>query len=604
MLKLEDGEYGLHLQTAEGKALWQGRLLVRDDDGEYPAVISGDAVRAGPWELKVAVATSGAADVLRLEVAPAGERRLQAVLLEVAGGQGAVPDLTSPHTKALVFSPKAFDLDGVVTLGPDANLRSRLAIVLGKTPRTPALLWGLGGPAEDLALFTLHDGRLRAGFEVNRVLTVPTAFPLIVGSAPDGLELLDTYGKALATFARPRSPAPTGWNTWDYYAGAITMNDVRREMAALRDAGMTHQLRYVVIDMGWEQAWGEWVPNRRFPASFREIAAEITAAGFSPGIWLSPLQCHRFSPLGRHRQDLLVRGADGFPAMVGEHGMLDFSQDDALHIIRHWCGEMREAGFRFFKVDYLYPEYLEAMGGYADRRFGKAGVIRRGLEAIRQAVGEDSHILNCCGPIEAALGIADSSRATIDIHTFWGHIKCNAAQLACRLWQHGRLWNVDPDFAVVRCRQTSQDPYLNMLYPRRPLTAGQNHWLAGDEAALPELQAWLSLVFLSAGSTFLSDSITRLAPAGLGMLAKLFPALPEAARPLDLFLNPIPRFWLGSDGRRQVLGVFNWSDQTADSAPPRSIEVPTKGVDIWTGKQIEIGPETRMKPHTAWLLRV
>jgi hypothetical protein len=604
MLKLDGAETGIHFQTAEGKVLWQGRLLVRDDDGEYPAVVTGDTVRAGPWEMTVAISTAAGADLLRLEVSPAGARRLQAVMLEVAGGVGVVPDLTSPHTKALVFAPKAFDPDGVVALGPEANLRSRLALVLGKTQRTPALLWGLGGPAEDLALFTLRDGRLRAGFEVNRALTVPTSFPLIVGSAPEALDLLETYGKALAAFARPRSPAPTGWNTWDYYAGAITMNDVRRELAALRDAGMTNRLRHIVLDMGWEQAWGEWAPNRRFPASFREIAAEIADAGFSPGIWMSPLQCHMYAPLGRHRQDLLIRGDDGFPALVGQHGMFDFTQDDALHIIRHWCGEMREAGFRFFKLDYLYPEYLEAMGGYADRRYGKAGVVRRGLEAIRQAVGEDSHILNCGGPVEAALGIADSSRATIDIHTFWGHVKYNAAQLACRLWQHGRLWTVDPDFAIVRCSQTSKDPYLNMLYKRRPLTAGQNHWLAGDEASLPELQAWLSLVFLSAGSVFLSDSISRLMPGGLAVLAKLFPALPEAARPLDLFLNPIPRFWLGSDGRRQVLGVFNWSDQDAEAAPPRSIEVPTKGADIWTGKKIEIGLETRMKPRTAWLLRV
>ena len=164
MLTLDGAEYGIHFKTAEGKALWQGRLVLRDDEGEHPVVLSGDTARAGPWELKLSATTTGAVDALRLEVAPAGERRLQAVLLEVVGGQGAVPDLTSPHTKALVFAPKAFDPDGVVPLGPGTNLRSRLALMLGKTSRTPALLWGLGGPAEDLALFTVCEGRLRAGF--------------------------------------------------------------------------------------------------------------------------------------------------------------------------------------------------------------------------------------------------------------------------------------------------------------------------------------------------------------------------------------------------------------------------------------------------------
>ena len=604
MLTLDRSENRLAAHSAEKRCLWLARLLIEDDAGVHEATFTENGAQAGPWTIRLELATAEGLDRLQLEVAPAGDRRLVSILLEIAGGKHSVPALDTLHTKALVFAPKAFDPDGVVLLGPEAALRSRTALMLAKTPRTPALLWGLGGPAEDLALFTIGKGLLTAGFEVNRVLTVPTAFPLLVGSALESLDLLDTYGKALAASARQRSPAPTGWNSWDYYAGAITMNDVRREMAALIEAGMTNRLRYIVLDMGWEQTWGEWTPNRRFPGTFREIADEITAAGFVPGIWVSPLQCHVFSPLGRHRQDLLVPGEDGFAVSVGQHGIFDFTVDDTLLILQHWFTEMREAGFRFFKLDYLYPEYLDAMHGYADRRHGRAGVVRQGLERIREAVGEESHILNCGGPVEAALGIADSSRATLDIHTFWGHVRHNARQLAARLWQHGRLWTVDPDFAVIRSPQTSKDPYPNMLYKRRPLAEGQSHWLAGPEASQQELQLWLSLIYLSAGSVFLSDSIARLNPAGLAALAKLFPALPEAARPVDLFLNPVPRFWLGSDGRRQVLGVFNWSDEPVDSAPPRTIEVPTKGTDIWTGRSITIGPETRMKPHSGWLLRI
>jgi len=604
MLTIDRNGNRIAAHTAEKKCLWQARLLIEDDEGVHEAVFAETATQAGPWTVGVECSAAEGVDRLTVAVSPAGERRLKTVMLEVAGGQHAVPALDTLHTKALVFAPKAFDPDGVVLLGPDVSLRSRTALMLAKTARSPALLWGLGGPAEDLSLFTIGQGRLRAGFEVNRVLTVPTSFPLLVGSAPESLDLLDHYGKALATCARPRSPVPTGWNSWDYYAGAVTMNDVRREMAALIEAGMTNRVRYIVLDMGWEQSWGEWTPNRRFPGAFREIADEITAAGFTPGIWVSPLQCHIYSPLGRHRQDLLVPGADGVPVLVGQHGIFDFTLEDSQLILQHWFTEMHEAGFRFFKLDTIYPEYLEVMAGYADRRHGKAGVIRQGLERIRQAVGEDSHILNCGGPVEATLGIADSSRVTLDIHTFWGHVKYNARQLASRLWQHGRLWNVDPDFAVIRSPQTSKDTYPNMIYRRRPLVEGESHWLAGDEATQQELQLWLSLIYLSAGSVFLSDSIARLTPAGLAALAKLFPGLPEAAQPMDLFFNPIPRFWLGSDGRRQVLGVFNWSDEPTDSAPPRTVEIPTKGTDIWTGRSIAIGPETRMKPHSGWLLRI
>ncbi len=605
MVRSDSTDNRLVAQSREGKNLWRARLVVEDDEGRHEAAFGSEegSAQAGPWTIVWSCTAVDSLDGLALEVHPAGERRLGSVYLEVHGGEQAVPPLDTLHTKALVYGAKAFDPDGVVPLGPEVSLRSRVLLALGKTPRTPALLWGLGGPAEDLSWFSLGEGLLRAGFEVDRSLAAPLALPLLVGSAAETLDLLDAYGKALGAHARPASPPPTGWNSWDYYAGAISMNDVRREMAALVQAGMTQQVRHVVLDMGWEQSWGEWTPNRRFPGTFREIADEITAAGFVPGIWLAPLQCHRFSPLGRHRQDLLVKATDGFPALVGEHAMLDFTQEDVLLILQHWFSEMREAGFRLFKLDYLYADYLEALAGYADRRHGRAGLIRRGLERIRQAVGEESHIVNCGGPMEAMLGIADSARATMDIHTFWGHITYNARQLASRLWQHGRLWSVDPDFAVVRSAQTSRDPYLNPAYRPRPLQAGASHWFAGAEASQAELQLWLSVVYLSAGSIFLSDSMPRLNPAGLAALAKLFPPLPAPARPLDLFINPIPRFWLGSDGRRQVLGVFNWSDETVDAAPPRTIEVPNKGTDIWTGRSVAIGPDTRMKPRSGWLLR-
>ena len=114
---------------------------------------------------------------------------------------------------------------------------------------------------------------------------------------------------------------------------------------------------------------------------------------------------------------------------------------------------------------------------------------------------------------------------------------------------------------------------------------------------------WFRQIHVRSPQAERRETVIDKLPDGLAALAKLFPPLPAPARPLDLFINPIPRFWLGSDGRRQVLGVFNWSDETVDAAPPRTIEVPHKGTDIWTGRSVTIGPDTRMKPRSGWLLR-
>ena len=238
-------------------------------------------------------------------------------------------------------------------------------------------------------------------------------------SAPLGSWRCWSYGD-LSQWSSPAGPVPTWWNSWDYYGGAIALADVRREMAAINASPLRGKLKYLTLDMGWEQAWGEWVPNGRFPQTYRALAEEIEAAGFVPGVWLAPLQAHTYSRLGRHRQDLLVPGADGYPVTVGQHALLDFTLPEVHDILREWFGGLRAAGFRLFKLDYIYADYLAVMNHCADRTRGKAGIIRQGLEVIREAVGPESHILNCGAPVECALGLADSARVTTDIHTFWG----------------------------------------------------------------------------------------------------------------------------------------------------------------------------------------
>ncbi|MFC1714448.1 hypothetical protein ACFL6S_12335, partial [Candidatus Poribacteria bacterium] len=321
-----------------------------------------------------------------------------------------------------------------------------------------------------------------------------------------------------------------------------------------------------------------------------------------PGIWVAPLQAHIFSLLGRHQQDLLIKSSPGSPITVDQQALLDFTLTDVQDILRKWFTGMRDAGFRLFKLDYIYKSYLDAMESYSDNTRGKAGFVRKGLEIIRDAVGDDSHILNCGAPVESALGIGDSSRATIDIHTFWGHIKSNASQLSARLWQNGKLWRIDPDFAVIRSSETTDDPLPNYIYSRRPLVEGQSYWMAGPEATYSELLVWLTQIYLSAGNMFLSDSLAQLNRKGFDTLAKLFPPQEESARPLDMFVNSTPRFWYAQSDN--LLGVFNWKDQEAPIAIPSGIDLPSQGVDIWTGEEKAVSNSETMPPRSAWLLKL
>ena len=606
MLSLESREHLLCLRDADGRRLWGGQLLLAEGEQEHRCdFAAGSGIgHAGPWSVRVSLGASSGLATLQVLVHAAPGHRLSRLAVWIPGERDGVPSLIDGQARALVFGASSGAPDGVLALGSAAPVEGTLAVVLYHPRAGAALLFGLGGPAADFSRFRLDGEGLRAGFAVDRELHRDEVFPLVFGGAPDPLALLDSYGGHLARFARPSVPPQTGWNSWDYYGGAVSMADVRRELRAIKASPLGDLLRWAVVDMGWEQAWGEWAPNRRFPGSLRTMACQIQGTGMEPGLWVAPLQCHIFTPLGRHRQDLLVPGPTGSPATVGQHALLDFSLDEVQHQLVAWFSGMRAAGFRLFKLDYLYASYLELLSRCADATLGKAAVVRRGLAAIRQAVGDESHLLNCGGPVEASLGLADSARVTTDIHTFWGHVRFNARELAARLWQNGRLWRIDPDFAVIRAAGTTRDRFPNYVHQRRPLAPGQGHWMAGPDATRDELNVWLTQVYLSAGNLFLGDSVARLEPQGIADLARLFPPLTHSARPLDLFSSAIPRYWLAADGERSLLGVFNWEDETMPLVSSAGPDLPTAGVDLHCRARIALDSAATMPARSALLLEV
>jgi len=611
MLAFDTSNGSFVFTTGTGAPIASAVLLLEDAEGTH-AFSGGPADKhcagqAGPWHVAAELPPTQDLDALRLRIAPAAGRVLKRFFLQFASGTARFPALDTPATRMLVPPfVGGSNQEGIVTLGDGRSAATRLMTLLSDSGTGRAFLFGNGRPDGDFSFFEATPALFKAGWEPQRELHRDTEFLLLAGHGADPFRLLDLYAAALQPFARPSSSPATGWNTWDYYGGAITLADVRRELSALRSCPFGDSLKYAVLDMGWECAWGDWRPNRKFAATFRSIARQIESAGFVPGIWTAPLLCDIYTPLARHRQDLFARTAENHPVVMGGKGVFDFTLPEVQELLAKWFGRMREAGFRLFKIDYIYTAYIEAMQRLSDPTVGKAAAIRRGLEAIRDAIGDDSHLINCGTPAECAIGIADSVRVSIDIHAFWGHVKNNALQIAASAWQNGRLWTIDPDFALIRCGATSADPYPNRLYTRQPLTADGGFWMAGPEASHTELRTWLSLVRLAGGNLFLSDSVRRLNRKGIDDLSRLFPPLRRSAKPLDLFLNPVPRFWClpPTDGERGWLGVFNWDDGPAPLVVPPGLGIPDAGFDVWTGRPVRLSDVPAMAPHSALLLQV
>lgn len=571
--------------------------LSRGDDGVWRG-------RQGSIELEVASAAVGDHFAeIALRLIPRGAVRVERLGLALTMGEAGRPFLARGASlmalgESLGAGRRVTGLGELLEAGAGRVTLHAIGALL--TAQDGALLIGVGGVTPDFPCFITTGETAEFVLEAGHQVTGPVEYRLVIGLASDPFVLLDGYGDLLARGGRRVGEVPTGWNSWDYYQGAVTMDAIRAEMAAINASPLRGRFKYLTIDMGWENCWGDWTPNRKFPATYGEIAGEIRSAGFEPGIWLAPLQASTYLPAARHDREMFCRRADGEPIIAPgrtSYLLLDPTHSRTERWLHDLCSELRQAGFSLFKIDYIYRDYLDMISQFHQPEVGRAAAARRFLEIIRQAIGDDAHLLSCGVPLPAAFGLADSARISTDIHNFWGHIQNSALQLSVAYWLGGRVWVNDPDFALIRCPQTSDDPYLNVPYQRTPYT-GEGFWMAGDDASFEELRTWLTLVHLCGGSLFASDSMPRLNQLGWDTLQRLYTEPSTPARPLDLFDSSPPRLWL-AEGR---LGIINYADEPAEISLPGN--APSRATDFWTGEVLTLGSTVVLPAHTSLLLRV
>ena len=88
------------------------------------------------------------------------------------------------------------------------------------------------------------------------------------------------------------------------------------------------------------------------------------------------------------------------------HG-LDLTRDDVRDYLRESFARLRESGYDYFKLDFLYGG---ALPGPRARDVTSVQAYRSGLELIREAVGPDAYLLGCGAPILPSVGLVDGMR--------------------------------------------------------------------------------------------------------------------------------------------------------------------------------------------------
>ncbi len=390
-------------------------------------------------------------------------------------------------------------------------------------------------------------------------------------------EALKNYASLLPE--NPRKPRPvTGYNTWDYYFSDISLEKVKENLEVIgKTPFLKEHLQYFTVDDGWQTAWGEWVPNYRFPGGIEQLSETVRSYGLIPGIWTAPLCVNPSSAPAQRSVKGFSLNAIGDPKRIDGMYYLDPTHPETRKAMKELFTGLYKAGIRLFKLDYL-SRVLD-MQYFYDKTAGPYDALRLFISDVRECVGEDSIILGCSLPAETASPYVDAGRTGFDMHNKWGHVTWSMENYQYCWCQQPRVWVNDIDFLLVRGPETDNDDL-----PRNTLDPGAhepNHarWRGGDDMTLTEAQTWAACVMLTGGNMILSDRLSVLNSDGMEIIRKAFENRSEVpATPVDQFVSDLAAQWV-QENKHYVL---NW----LDTEQSFDVDADTDMYELWSEKTL------------------
>lgn len=282
--------------------------------------------------------------------------------------------------------------------------------------------------------------------------------------------------------ARTRLGALSGWNSWAFLGGEVSGADV---LAVVDDAlRMPDRLRPAVIqiDGGYEDPSGERESNERFPEGLTFYAEKIAATGARPGL-------------------LLPERAPADGRLLGWHEVADRA------------GAMVRKGYSYIKLN---TQGITRNTAGTDRQT-VFEAVRAGFAEVREAVGDDTYLLNNdFAPNRAAVGHVDAHRTGLDAKRL--SLRPCADDVLRSYHLQGRWGAVDNDSYFLGTEVAN-------------VSAIDGGW--------PLVRTWASMVGMSGGSAITSDPwYWESFRPFLRNVETMTPPVPEPAEVLDLCTQP------------------------------------------------------------------
>lgn len=412
-----------------------------------------------------------------------------------------------------------------------------------------------------------------------------------IGDGETTDEALGTYMDTLAEYSHlPELPKemPTGWCTWYYYLGNIYDRSIRENMAVLSANRERLPVKYVQIDDGWFENWGDWVPNEKFPEGMKAMADEIRSQGFVPGIWLCPFSASSKSKTAAEHPNAMVQNPDGSGPAGGHNWAIDPTNPEGEKILREVFHRLSyDWGYRYIKMDYMISGVQP--GKRYDPKASTMSSMRRGLEIIRESVTPDTFLLACTSPTAVAMGLCEGMRVSCDIGSSWESLKEVCQHVLKRYFYHGKAYLNDPDCLLLRESDEEDDECMRLCKRK-----GTEH------------EVFMTAVAACGGIFMMSDKLPLLKDEKLDWLFNMIPVNTRAAVPLDILDTDIPGVLdFGDYGDIHVAALINWSDFDRDMTLPASCIGGRKyGFEYWRKEKMTLdgGALTvKLPPHSAKL---
>jgi alpha-galactosidase len=343
---------------------------------------------------------------------------------------------------------------------------------------------------------------------------------------------------------------PTGWCSWYFYYTMPDEGEIRENAEVVRNR-FGEKVEWIQIDDGFQKKVGDWEENSRFASGLGALVKDINEKGYRAGIWTAPFVASEHSEIFKDKPAWFVKdqnnnpiAVDENPLWLGKYYALDLSNPKVISYIKKIFKKLKEDGFDYFKIDFLYFAAIEGLR--KDSKMTRAQVVRQGLQAIRDTVGDDL-ILGCGAPLGPCIGITNMMRIGTDIATDWrydwgaGVYECSVNTMT-RAMMHDRFWINDPDCVLVR-----QDD---------------------NNLTFEEVKLWLSVVALSGGAVLLSDRMMEVSEERMSLLDNVLPPYRVSAIALDslektnpsIFVQPISV----QEEKWVVFGAINLNETPTD----------------------------------------